>query len=63
MLSEAPLIQEEMVNDLLLTDLWQIRHTQVYGLRWDALEKAGERAYQATLNHLPAVLVNWRRPD
>ncbi|KAK4830734.1 LOW QUALITY PROTEIN: hypothetical protein QYF61_013184 [Mycteria americana] len=60
--NETPIIQGEMVSDLL----HHLRHTQVYGARLDPpkdIEGAGGSAHQATFNPLPAVLANRGGPS
>ncbi|KAK4826056.1 hypothetical protein QYF61_004171 [Mycteria americana] len=54
---EAPIIQGEMVSDLL-----HHLDTHIDGAGWDppkGTEGAGRSAHQATSNPLPAVLANW----
>lgn len=53
--NEGPIIQGEMLSDLL----WPLRHTQVYGAWQDPLkdtEGAGGSAHWAPFYNLPAVL-------
>lgn len=58
--NEAPIIQGEMVSDLLChLDPW------VHGARWKppkSAEGAGGGAHWGTFHHLPAVLANWGIP-